>query len=164
MRRCVRLVPLVALAALSIASVGTAGGGGLAKVQGKGTVDFGGSEPSEVAIAAVRTPDGTVNGHVVQTDPGHGSITLEVSCIRPSTITTTRVMLGGVIVSSYVPANIGQEALYIVDDLSSLGGGQVDQIGGAGLGSGASTCPFDPGSVVSPLYPLITGNFKLTTH
>lgn len=165
MRRCARLVPLVTLVALSIGvtSVSGAGRAGFAMVQGKATVDFGASAATEVAIVAVQAPSGVVNGHVVQTDPGFGETLLQVSCVRPSTF-TTRVAVGGVIVSSYAPPMIGLEALYIVDDLSSLGGGQVDQIGGAGVGPGASACPFDPGYVVNPLETLVSGDFNLKVY
>jgi hypothetical protein len=159
------MVPFVALVALSVgvASVSGADGVGFAMVQGKGTVDFGAPAATEVAIVAVRAPSGVVNGHVVQTDPGFGETLLQVTCVRPSTF-TTRVAVGGVIVSSYATPMIGLEAIYIVDDLSSLGGGQVDQLGGAGIGPGASTCPFDPGYVANPLETLVSGDFKLMTH
>jgi hypothetical protein len=155
---------------LSIGAVpaGSSSGGSFVMVQGKGTFVVTGIDV-DVAIVAVKTSSGVVNGHVdhqwAKHDPvvEFGRTVSEVTCVRPSTF-TTRVAIGAVTVySSSGPQFVGEEMLYIVDDLGTGGTGQLDQIS-VGVGAGASTCPFDPGYVVSPLDDLVSGDYRVRMH
>lgn len=150
MKRLITLAAVgVASVLLSAAAAAGLGADDFALVQGKGTA-WGGIE---LGVVAVSTPGGVVNGHVV-----HGTTVVDVRCVR---LSTGRALVGGVVVASEVPGQIGMEESFALDDRS--GAGTPDRVS-IGLGQGASTCPFSPADIAGPWEELTSGDFTIRTH
>lgn len=166
MRRFVLLAPLVLLAALSVGAAPVSGSqeGDFASVKGTATFTFSGVN-SEVWISAVQTRSGSANGRIEQTDAGFGTTVTQVTCIRPSQLPdSSRVAVGGIILSSYAQPMIGESVWYIVDDLGAGGGAPFDRLS-IGVGDTASACPYDPGLIAGDLdYVATAGDFVVKSH
>jgi len=159
------LVALLALPTLgAVYENGSADGQKIiASVRGMGEVhDWEWGRSSEIQIVATRTARGRVSGTIRQVDLGSGTTVASVTCLVPTgPLGSHSIEVGGVVVSSYLPAR-GRGIQYIVDDLGAGNGAGFDRTA-MGIGDKArmARCRFDPDPSTLGLEPLAGGNFRV---
>jgi hypothetical protein len=135
----------------------------IASVRGMGEVhDWEWGRSSEIQIVATRTARGRVSGTIRQVDLGSGTTVASVTCLVPTgPLGSHSIEVGGVVVSSYLPAR-GRGIQYIVDDLGAGNGAGFDRTA-MGIGDKArmARCRFDPDPSTLGLEPLAGGNFRV---
>jgi hypothetical protein len=134
----------------------------ITSVRGMGEVhDWEWGRSSEIQIAATRTASGRVSGTIRQVDLGSRTTVARVTCLVPTGPPGSHAIeVGGVVVSSYLPAR-GRGIQYIVDDLGAGNGAGFDRTA-MGIGDKAriARCQFDPDPNTFGLEPLAGGNFR----
>ena len=110
----------------------------------------------EIDVFVVRLPGGSVSGYYRHGGPG-GDV-VEARCVR---VEAGRALVGGIIVKSSIPQQIGMGANLVVDDRGRWGAPLGDRII-SGIGPAtANLCPFSPAQVAGPWDDVVRGDFSV---
>lgn len=131
---------------------------GFAFVVGHGTFEVTGITVF-VSAAVVRLPGGRVAGFFRSTS-SHGSSTVLATCLR---VAAGRALIGGTIIESPVPSQVGTPGALIVDDRAPFGAPPRDRVS-LGIGPTADQCSFSPADVAGPWDVLTSGDFVVRPH
>lgn len=113
-----------------------------------------------LTAAVVRFPDGRVSGFFRTTDSSGGGFTVRATCLR---VEAGRALVGGIIVQSSAPSQVGTPGALVVDDRAFLGAPPRDRVS-LGVGPTADQCPFSPAQVAGPWDELVRGDFVVFPH
>jgi hypothetical protein len=119
-------------------------------VVGTGTFGVGGAA-TRVSVLAYRSATGSVLGGYRVRWSG-GTTTVVATCLR---VDGDRALVGGTVVQSPVPGEVGTGASLAIDDRGFRGLPALDRLS---LGT-ASTCPFSPAAIVGPWDVLVSGDY-----
>ncbi len=112
-----------------------------------------------VTAAVGRRFDGRVTGFF-RTFSSHGGLTVRATCLR---VESGRALIGGTIVESSVPSQVGTPGALVVDDRAHFGAPPHDRVS-IGIGPTADRCPFSPAQVAGPFDVLSSGDFIVYPH
>lgn len=146
---------VLAGAVLAMPAAPAAGEGSSAVVAGSGTFEAAGGVPVHVTAAVHRTRTDQVTGFFRHRSDS-GGVTVRATCLR---VAGDRALVGGIIVESTVPGQVGMPAALAVDDRWPPGGAP-DRVS-MGLGPAADQCPVSPDQIAGPWDELVRGNFTI---
>lgn len=110
----------------------------------------------QIDAFVVRLPGGSVSGYYRHGGPG-GDV-VEARCVR---VEAGRALVGGIIVKSSIPQQIGMGANLVVDDRGRWGAPLGDRII-SGIGPAtANLCPFSPAQIAGPWDDVVRGDFSV---
>ncbi len=128
---------------------------GFALVVGQGTVANKFGQSYRIDVFVVRLSDGSVSG--VYRHGGAGGTVVAARCVR---IEAGRALVGGIIVQSSIPQEIGMGAALAVDDRGRLGRPLNDRII-SGIGPPTNLCSFSPAQIAGPWDDVVSGDFAI---
>ena len=140
------------------AAVPTTEATGFAVLAGHGSFEVTGITVNLTAAVA-RLPGGRVKGFFRTFSPGFGGFAVRATCMR---VEAGRALVGGTIVESIVPSQVGTPGALIVDDRAP-GAPPFDRVS-LGIGPTADQCLFSPAQVAGPFDVLTGGNFVVYPH
>jgi hypothetical protein len=124
-------------------------------VLGSGTFEVS-NTPVRVDVLAFKASGGSVfGGYRVRSSSG--TTTVVATCLR---VDDDRALVGGIVIASPAPAEVGTQASVAIDDRGFFGAPLIDRVS---LGSGptAGLCPFSPAAIVGPWDVLESGDYFL---